>query len=221
MVHAGAEAVFIDGGNTFDPYALAQFAQCEGAPSREVLSRIQVARAFTAHQLCALIEETLPELVAAHQPALLVVDEIVRLFYDDDVAWKEAQSRFEQALVALRKLTAAEELITLLTASVHDKRGSSVRSRALQRLLRKAGDGRDGLVLIEPALTDAGAKRRYRRRHRYLYRNRTARNPFRRSSGTYPVRVRVDGTSIVYCPLPPGQATLAQFGVPYSAQDET
>ncbi|MEM2507621.1 MAG: hypothetical protein QXF61_11320, partial [Nitrososphaeria archaeon] len=55
----GLEVVFIDGGNSFNPYFLAEVARGFGLDPRYVLERIHVSRAFTAYQLSALILEKL------------------------------------------------------------------------------------------------------------------------------------------------------------------
>ncbi len=48
------DAVFVDGGNSFNPYTLSRIAKSFGAEPRKVLSRVHVARAFTEHQMEAI-----------------------------------------------------------------------------------------------------------------------------------------------------------------------
>jgi hypothetical protein len=55
--------VFVDGGNSFDPYSVAEIARNYGLDSRAVLERIYVSRAFTAYQLSSLILEELESAV--------------------------------------------------------------------------------------------------------------------------------------------------------------
>lgn len=48
---SGRNALFVDGWNNFNPYALSKIAKSFGAEPRKVLSRIHVARAFTEYQM--------------------------------------------------------------------------------------------------------------------------------------------------------------------------
>jgi hypothetical protein len=59
---SGRDALFVDGWNSFNPYALSKMAKSVGEEPRKVLSRIHVARAFTEYQMDALING-LPEAV--------------------------------------------------------------------------------------------------------------------------------------------------------------
>ncbi len=54
-------AIYLDGGNTFNPYAISAIAQQNDVDPKATLERIFVSRAFTAYQLSALIFETLED----------------------------------------------------------------------------------------------------------------------------------------------------------------
>lgn len=57
-----AEAVVaVDGANRFDPYEISKAARARGGDGRAALSRIRVSRAFTCHQMEALLSRRLPE----------------------------------------------------------------------------------------------------------------------------------------------------------------
>ena len=55
IVSLDRDAIFVDGGNSFNPYSLSRIAKSFGAEPRKVLSRIHIARAFTEYQMEALI----------------------------------------------------------------------------------------------------------------------------------------------------------------------
>ncbi|MBU0685670.1 MAG: hypothetical protein KJ653_07495, partial [Candidatus Thermoplasmatota archaeon] len=55
------EVVWIDGGNTIDPYAISSLCKRLRLDKRDILSRINISRAFTAYQLVTLIDDKLEE----------------------------------------------------------------------------------------------------------------------------------------------------------------
>lgn len=84
---AQGRVLVVDAANRFDPYGLVREARSQGLSPREVLSRVQVARAFTSHQLVRLLQE---ELTRELKPQCLVlVLGPVTLFYDEQVPLKE------------------------------------------------------------------------------------------------------------------------------------
>src|SRR4030042_2510275 len=52
-----SNVIFIDGGNTFRLYQIAQLAQIHHLDPKKVLDNIYISRAFTAYQTAALIKE--------------------------------------------------------------------------------------------------------------------------------------------------------------------
>ncbi len=54
----------MDAANRFDPYGLVREAAGRGLPPQAALTQVQVARAFTSHQLVRLLEETFPAILA-------------------------------------------------------------------------------------------------------------------------------------------------------------
>ncbi|NIR87080.1 hypothetical protein GWO13_05685 [Candidatus Bathyarchaeota archaeon] len=89
-----SRVVFIDGGNTFDPYAVSAIAQEYGLEPRSVLEKILISRAFTAYQLTALVFEKLEEALKKHRSKLVVVSDITGLFLDRDVPKTEGRDIF-------------------------------------------------------------------------------------------------------------------------------
>lgn len=89
-----SRVVYVDGGNTFDPYAVSAIAQEYGLEPRSVLEKILVSRAFTAYQLTALVFEKLEEALKRHRSKLVVVSDITGLFLDRDVPKIEGRDIF-------------------------------------------------------------------------------------------------------------------------------
>jgi len=89
-----SKVVFIDGGNTFDPYAVSAMAQEFGLEPRSVLEKILISRAFTAYQLTALVFEKLEEALKRYRAKLVVVSDITGLFLDRDVPRIEGRDIF-------------------------------------------------------------------------------------------------------------------------------
>ena len=86
--------VYLDGGNTFDPYAVSAIAREYGLEPKPTLERVMISRAFTAHQLTALIFEKLEETLGEYKSKLVVVSDIIGLFLDRDVPQTEGRDVF-------------------------------------------------------------------------------------------------------------------------------
>ena len=56
-----SDVVWIDGGNSVDPYEIGRICRRFGRDPNEVLDSVRVARAFTAYQLVSLIDERLED----------------------------------------------------------------------------------------------------------------------------------------------------------------
>ncbi|MEE9173932.1 MAG: hypothetical protein V3U30_03030 [Thermoplasmata archaeon] len=122
------EAVFVDGGNSINPYALASLAKRFGSTRQEVLGRIRVARAFTVYQMTSLLLESLEEEVRA-APGLLVLSCLPDLFLDEEVEYEEVYHLLRRGLRKVRELVQEEELIGLMT------------NHGLSQLFRRRGIG--------------------------------------------------------------------------------
>jgi len=88
--------LFVDGGNSFRLYDVSSFAQtCELDP-QEVLGKIFVSRAFTAHQLTSLVLEQLQNAIQKYESKLVILSNLAQLFLDRNIPKKEAQEIFLQ-----------------------------------------------------------------------------------------------------------------------------
>jgi len=89
-----SRVVYIDCGNTFDPYAVSAVAQEYGLEPKSVLEKVMISRAFTAYQLTALIFEKLEKTLKRYRSKLIVISDIVGLFLDRDVPKIEGSDIF-------------------------------------------------------------------------------------------------------------------------------
>jgi hypothetical protein len=87
----------LDGGNRFDGYALARAARGR----TEVLDRISIARAFTCHQMLALLEST-----PASDGPFIILD-LLRTFYDESVQASERKRLLRGCLAQMQRLEQA------------------------------------------------------------------------------------------------------------------
>lgn len=81
----------IEGANRFHPYRLGEVGRSLGVTPEEVLSRVRIARAFTAHQLVALVDAWSSEARRA-RPTLLIAHELPALFETEEVTQEERRA---------------------------------------------------------------------------------------------------------------------------------
>jgi hypothetical protein len=103
--------VFVDGGNSFSPYSVAEIARGCGLDSKEVLEKIYVSRAFTAYQLSSLVLEKLCPVLRRTKARLLIVSDISSLFLDRDVSKTEARELFMKVCSKLAGIASEEQAI--------------------------------------------------------------------------------------------------------------
>jgi len=110
-VARGAPVFVVDAANRFDPYQLVREAASRHLSSRETLSRVQVARAFTSHQLVRLLQETFP--ANLKQGSLVLVLGPVSLFYDEQVPLSERRRLFRDLVRLLARIKTQAALLLL------------------------------------------------------------------------------------------------------------
>jgi hypothetical protein len=110
-----SKAIYIDGGNTFDPYTVSATARQYGLDPRSVLQNIFISRAFTAYQLTALVFEKLEETVKRHNSKLVVVSDIAGLFLDRDVPKVEGRDIFLKMARYLSDLASKRQVIVVVS----------------------------------------------------------------------------------------------------------
>ena len=120
-----AEAVVaVDGANRFDPYEISKAARARGGDAREALSRVRVSRAFTCHQMEALLSRRLPEALSRFDARLALVLGLPETFADADVPYAEASRVFRNCLSALRRLARGGTRVVLVGKGEPPAKGS-------------------------------------------------------------------------------------------------
>ena len=109
------EVVWIDGGNTVDPYAMSSLCKRLRLDKRDILSRVNISRAFTAYQLVSLIDEKLEEQVERISPSTVIVSSITELFLDKDMKWMESYQLLRRCAEDISRVTKDHETITLVS----------------------------------------------------------------------------------------------------------
>lgn len=125
------DAVFVDGWNSFNPYAVSKVAKSLGSEPRKVLSRIHVARAFTEYQMDALLGESLCETIESWNPAVLAISYLPPLFSGAD-----GRRLFEPILERIKSLTASSGVITAITSFGGAWYGDRLLASRADRVLR-------------------------------------------------------------------------------------
>lgn len=92
---------FICGDNRFDPYAISRFAKTNKLRPEDALSRILIARAFTAYQLVELVSRLDP----ATSNGLVVISGMCSTFFDEDVPGVDAARLFYRSLWRIVELS--------------------------------------------------------------------------------------------------------------------
>ncbi len=124
------DAVFVDGGNSFNPYTLLKISKSSGEEPRKVLSRIHVARAFTEYQMEALING-LQEALVQWNPAVVAISYFPSLFYGSD-----GMRLFEPLLGQIKLLTASYGVITAITSFGGSWYGDRLLASKADRVIR-------------------------------------------------------------------------------------
>jgi hypothetical protein len=109
------EIVFLDSGNSIDPFVLSNLAKRFKVDKRYVLKSVNISRPFTAYQMATLIDERLEEEVKNKGACMLVVSCFPYLFLDEDVEWQEAYKLMERCVSTIQKITKEYQTISLIT----------------------------------------------------------------------------------------------------------
>jgi len=107
--------IFVDGGNSFRLYDVTRLAQLHQLDPKQVLERIYISRAFTAHQMTSIVFEKLEDTVEKYDSKLVIISDIAELYSDKDIPSREAQSVFNQVTAYLSQFTQENHLILIAT----------------------------------------------------------------------------------------------------------
>ena len=145
IVTQGRAVKWICGDNQFNPYAVAREAYALEASTEAALSRIQIARAFTAYQLTELVGRLEP----AAEPNLVIISGLCTSFLDEDVNGTEAARLFYRVLWRTVELTRQGMSLLLVQRPITER---TRRAYFLQDLCRVSHrvlylDGRQSFTL--------------------------------------------------------------------------
>jgi hypothetical protein len=109
--------IFIDGGNSFSPYEIAETARDYGLDCKATLEKVFVSRAFTAYQLTSLILEKAHTTLQKTRAKLLIVSDITSLFLDRDIPKLEGRQLFTKTCSKLSEIASEKQTIILANYS--------------------------------------------------------------------------------------------------------
>ena len=134
------DVIFVDGGNSFNPYTLRSISKALQADTKTVMTKTHVARAFTEYQMNDLLTQQLPPVIQKWQPGLLAVAYLPHLFGSI-----HTRKLLEQALEHLEEYTHTHGLTTIITSYggtwwgarlVEERAGRVIRVVQHRKLLR-------------------------------------------------------------------------------------
>lgn len=105
--------MLIDGGNSFNPYRVTLYSRLFSVDERTVLNSIQLSRAFTCHQMSALLGDHLKSAVRRFGAGVVIVSEPTPL-YMERAAEEDVVEEFLAAHQQLVELTYSRHLTTLV-----------------------------------------------------------------------------------------------------------
>jgi Rad51 len=160
-----SHVIFIDGGNTFSLYQIAQFAQIHRLNPKQVLDNIFISRAFTAYQLASLITNQLKEVIKKYDAKLAIISDIAGVFLDKDIPEYEAQRIFNQVTLYLSNFARENKVIIIATYPPHmeTERNNSLQTQTCTKTnvvlsIRKTSYARQITIEKHPCLTSSIAE---------------------------------------------------------------
>ena len=160
-----SNVIFVDGGNTFRLYQIAQLAQIHHLDPKKVLDNIYISRTFTAYQTAALIKNQLREATQKHDAKLVIISDIAGFFLDKDVAEDEAQRIFSQATTYLSNFARETQTIVLAIYPTHldTERNSYLHKQTCSKAsvvlsIRKTGYSRQFILEKHPYFSSGTAE---------------------------------------------------------------
>lgn len=114
-----SSVIFVDGGNTYRLYRVSRLARLHHLRPRNVLQRIFISRAFTAHQMTSLILDRLEGAIAKYDAKLVIISDFLGLYLDKDIQPEESRDVFNQVTTYLSKFAEEKRVIVLATCLPH------------------------------------------------------------------------------------------------------
>ena len=116
LAEFGEEVIWIDGGNEVDPYVLSAMCKRRGLDRHEMLSMVNVARAFTAYQLASLVDGFLGEEARRASPSMIIISSVSDMFMDRDVRRSEGRQLLRRCADVIGGVTRASGAATVVTS---------------------------------------------------------------------------------------------------------
>lgn len=129
--------ILVDGANIIDPTFILRLLRGFAVDPRSVLERLHLSRAFTAHQLEALVCERLEEASTRFASRLCLVSGLLDTLSDAEVPLREASGMLRRIVARLRDLADQGRRVVILAP---DPPGASAERRALARPAAAAAD---------------------------------------------------------------------------------
>jgi hypothetical protein len=115
----GSTVIWLDGGNTFNPYSITEFSKGLGLDPERVLKGIYLSRAFTCYQMSSLVLEKLWGGVERFRSRLVVISDLPFLYTGSDIPGKGAAKAFEPVIEELRSSPKRKKVLILTTSLEH------------------------------------------------------------------------------------------------------
>ncbi len=116
-----SDAIFIDGGNSFDAYAVSNYAVKYRIEPQHALSRIHISRAFTYFQLASLLTEKLRNALTRYNSKFVIVSNVTELFQDPEIKDKQESCHvFQRMLRSLSAIAEIADSLVIATSSHQD-----------------------------------------------------------------------------------------------------
>lgn len=113
--------LWLDGGNSFDPYPISEISEGLGLDPERSLQGIYISRAFTCYQMKSLILEELDNVVEELKSDFIVITGLSGAFSESDLFGKEALRVFEPVEEKLGKFRKSDRTIFLTSTIVGGK----------------------------------------------------------------------------------------------------
>jgi hypothetical protein len=147
--------VFLDGANSFDPFLLSKAARSAGLVPEELLSRVHISRAFTCHQMHALVVERLAGALEQFDTNVAIISGLLDTFYDQDVPFAETYDLLRKTMAEFTRLAGNGARILLacpdtpLPLESRQRRFVNLLKRRADKVLRSDGSDSEARFSLE------------------------------------------------------------------------
>lgn len=121
-----SSTVFVDGGNSFSPYEVAEVARDYGLACKAALDKVYVSRAFTAYQLSSLVLDRVCPVLRKKRARLLIVSDVASLFLDRDMPKMEGRELFMRICSKLSEIASEKQTVVIVSYFPRSRSGQSL-----------------------------------------------------------------------------------------------